>query len=146
MKINITNVPTNIPEYTNICPENGDDISLGTIEQASCTDILAMEIIDYSPLQRVYPLLASWTSKLRHGGQITITGTDYIEIARAIMYGKLNSGDVNKRLYGEQRQTWEFKTGCYTLSDITDSLRQLGLKIIKQRLNGFNFEVMATRP
>lgn len=147
MKINITNIPRSIDDYINICSEQGHNIhNLQSIESASCKEILALDVVDYISAKHIFKVLENWVSKLRHGGKITIGGTDYIELMRAIEMGEINTAEINIIMYGNQESTWQFKIGMYTLPDIVDSLRQLGLKIIKQRLSQFRFEIEAERP
>lgn len=145
-KINISNIPIELPGYHNVCAGNGDNIHAIGVEPASCLEILAQEVIDYIPAKVAYNVLKDWTSKLRHKGKIVITGTDYVEIARKINLGQINTLELNQTLYGEQNDTWQFKVGCYTLPDVVDSLKAMGLKIIKQRLKDVTFEIEAMRP
>ncbi len=76
--------------------------------------------------------------KLRHGGIITMSGYDIMEISRKITIGYLLPKDFRMMIKADEQ--------LYSCSEIVEVLQQNKLKIQIKRLNNYKFVVRAERP
>ena len=153
MKVHINVGKPAINGYINLDPMGGEDKCVGQItningiaEDAECTEILADDILDFIPSNEILNTLRHYVGKLRHGGKLIIGGTDLHSVCQAIVTKQLNCVEANHLLHGEQNNTWAFKYGQINLDDLVKLLSDLGLKIMKKRLNSYKMCVEAIRP
>ncbi len=153
MKINISINKPALNGYLNLSPMGGENQCVGQItnlnglaEDAECTEILADDILDFIPSNEILNVLRHYTSKLRHGGKLTIGGTDLHSLCQAIVTKQLNCVEANHLLHGQQDGPWAFKYGQINMDDLVKLLSDLGLQITKKRLNSFKMCVEAVRP
>lgn len=151
---------TPIAGYTNISPRGGEGIveadfrNLNDIvEPNEAMEILAPDILDTIRRQDLKPFLEHLVSKLRHGGKLTIGGTDLMESCRAIIsashvkpHGKIDTSVANEILYGKQVDFWDYHRSVSSMKELSDILTSFGLKIIKKRTNALKMVVEAVRP
>ena len=76
--------------------------------------------------------------KLRYGGKLIIEGTDLMEVQFALNNSTLSPLEVQPILFAG-RYT------CYTIENIIQVLRQLGLIIIKHSLMQYKYSIVAER-
>ena len=115
------------------------------VSDAECTEITADEILDYIPHGQHLAVIQHWVSKLRHGGRIKVGGTDLYEVAKVVMNQLVTNQEANLLLHGNHQHAWDIKHGQMTLNQVVSILRDLGLHIEKQRLNGTKMLVEANR-
>lgn len=148
MRINITITPYELGSYINISPLKGDDPFTLTSDTAECREIIAEEIIDYIPIDKMLDVITHYVSKLRLGGKIVLGGTDIIELSKDILRQNKTMVEANHEIFGaqtEELKEWGLKKGCLALNDVVAILSHLGLHITKQRLDGSKFIVEAVR-
>lgn len=145
MKINITIVPNKLSGYTNISPLQGDDIFNLNLENNCCTEIIADNILDYIPLNKLQETLTHYTSKLRLNGTLIVGGIESKELIKQYNNGAISMPDFNRLVYGEQNHPWTFKRYLASLNQICHILSSLGLKVTKKRIENLNFIVEAKR-
>jgi len=139
----------NIDPYSDGTIKNtvvGDPQNLNEhIDDASCKEIIALDILDNYSSQEVDKIINHWISKMRHDSSITIGGTDMSSIAKSLHMGNIDVNKANELVFGPQTQDWEFKKSCIDINTMIDILRSKGLRIIKKRINGYKFAVTAER-
>lgn len=109
------------------------------VGDAECTEILADDLIDYIPLEKMGEILGWIRSKMRHGCKLILGGTDIYEVSRAFSSYYIGLNDLNKLLYAQN------KSAVLTLPALVELVQQLGLKIISKRVNGYKMVVIAER-
>lgn len=109
------------------------------VDAASCRVIFAPHVLNYVPFDKFNDVIHHYVSKLRHGGVITLGGTDLTELNKAYLIRVIDLGYFNKLIYGSS------VAGIYTLDIIADKLSELGLIISKKRLDGVEMLVEAKR-
>lgn len=114
------------------------------VEAASCNDIYAPDVLDYIHNEELVPYITHIVSKLRHGGKIVFGGTDLFELMKFGFRTEYSLSEINKKLFGELGN--KEKSGCHNLAAITVLLQNLGLKIMKKRLEKDRFVIEAVRP
>jgi hypothetical protein len=120
--------------------------NLEIVDDAEATEILAMDVIDYLPIPEVNNTIRHWVSKLAHGGRIIIGGTDLYEVCKAFANYSVSITEANYLLHGEQTQPHLTKKVNFTSLGLSEYLtKELGLKLIKCRHNGFDMVVEAER-
>ena len=114
-------------------------------DDAECEEIYAPEILDHIHVDEIFAFLSYCKKKMRHGGKLVIGGTDINEVCRNFVNGKYNNETVNKIIYGDSMEASRIKLGIYEANKISNTVQQLGLKVIKKRVDGLKFVVEASR-
>jgi predicted SAM-dependent methyltransferase len=113
------------------------------VDDAEAEYILARDVINYVPLEEMGSTVAHWSSKLRHGGKISIGAVDLKELSRMVHTGEISEQESNIALYGSPVKV---KRNIFNIKTLTDFLSSVGLQIIKSKINGYNMIVEAQRP
>jgi hypothetical protein len=135
----------------NTAPTDGDcccdvDKLDDIVDDGEATEILAMDVIDYLSIPDVNNVIRHWVSKLAHGGRIIIGGTDLYEVCKAFANYSITITETNYLLHGEQTEPHFTKKVNFTSLGLSEYLtKELGLKLIKCRHNGFDMVVEAER-
>lgn len=106
-------------------------------DPASCAKIELDDKLDFCDY--FDESLATIISKLRHGGTISLVGSDLTEISRGLTTGHLELPKALTLLYGGRHS-------ISTLSAIVEKLQGHGLKVMQKRCNDYKYYVVATRP
>lgn len=126
-----------IPSY----PKSLDELDLDTIvENNECVEIVAGELINFIPVSKLFDILGQISRKLRHGGKLTIGGTDLYAMSVAVINGMLNPREVNDAIYSESHKA------MIPMNDVADLLTKLGLVVTNRELNGISYIIQAERP
>jgi len=125
----------------------GDIANLDSlVDAASCTDIVARNVLEYVPHPDLLPVLNHWISKLRHGGKITINTTDLRSIAKAVARDALEPSEYLELLYGRQRDAFDIKRSILTPSTLSALLESASLRVINKSIDSYEFSITAERP
>jgi hypothetical protein len=112
------------------------------VEDSECTQIIAEDVLNYFAGPEVDQVIENWVRKLRHKGTIIIGGVDLFEVCRGIDGRYIDLVNANILLYGEDGE----KKSILSSIDLSKALRNLGLKIIKNRCNSYKYIIEAERP
>lgn len=126
-------------------PQNLDSIC----DNGECEEIIAHDVIQYLPVNKVVETITHWVGKLAHKGIIRISADDCYEICRNFTRYNITLLECNTALYGRySEKPYLQKRAQFTLKGLTELLVQLGLKITKKRLDQttMKMEVEAIRP
>ncbi len=152
MKIHIGVKIPPLGGYTNIDPIGGENKISGDFrnldaycEDNECIEILGPNVLDYIHGSHILHVLNNYVKKLRHGGTISLGGTELVEVSRKVITGEMHIHEANIQLFGKGNYAWEIKQGCYSLKDIVGILEEKGLNILSKRTNGTEFIVKAYR-
>ncbi len=132
-------------EQTNIVKcdiRNIDDI----VSNSECKELVAIDVLDFLEWSESRHVLAHWISKLRHGGKITVGGTDILEVCRLFYKQAIDLKTLNSLIHGEFSQAWDVKMGHSTMEDLKTFLESQGIRVTKQRIKGFKMIVEGERP
>lgn len=127
----------NIPAYTNSLENLNLD---GIVDNNECTEIVAGELINYIPVEKVFGILNHVCMKLRHGGKITVGGIDARLLALGIFNGGLDPAEFNKTIFAEGHKS------ILPMNDIALLLSKIGLVVTSRELNGVSYLITAERP
>ena len=131
------------PVTDNVVPYEGEleNINLDKIcDNNECTDIIAGELINYIPVDKVFAVLSHVCMKLRHLGRITVGGTDSRMLALGIVNGGLDPAEANKVIYAEGHKS------ILPMNDMALLLSKIGLVVLSREFNGVNYLITAERP
>jgi hypothetical protein len=145
------------PGYLNLDPLAPDDDPAGrvkcdpgnldpVVDAGEAAELVAHDLLDRVPLAQANTLLDHWLSKLAHGGTITVSCVDLLEVAKSLQNRLITVEEASTLLHGEQGKNWQFRQANYTLAQIADTLRGKGLKVQQKRINEFRAIVVAQRP
>lgn len=152
MKLNLTlDLAGQRSGYVNINPladpnspdfirSNIDNLSI-YVDDGEAKEIIALDLIDFVPIQEKENIVRHWLSKLALGGTITIGGNDLWQITKAFTFNQLELTQAAELLYGSQLA----RSGLVTCSQMRKILEGGGLKIIESRLSNFSYYVIAER-
>lgn len=112
------------------------------VDDGECTEIYAVDILDFVPEHRFQEFVHSLVKKMRHGCELVVGGSDIYESAKQLLRGDHKVSDMNNILYGTQDAP---KAGQYSLNVICDELLGCGLKIMAKNIDGNSMYVKAKR-
>ena len=110
-------------------------------DDGELSEIVANGVLEYFPAQMADDILGNWLKKLKRGGVVTVTALDIREVSRGCLSGELSSDDVNLMLYGSDKPI----RSAFDLSQVSDALEFLGLKILRERIVGYRCVVTAEK-
>lgn len=116
------------------------------VDTASCTDIIARNVLEYVPHNEVPEVVAHWISKLRHGGKITINTTDLRSISKTILRDAFSPSEMLELLYGKQSNPLDVKKSAMTTQMLSALLESGGLKITNKSIEAYEISITAERP
>ena len=108
--------------------ENADD--------AACKEILLDHVLNM--VDNPVVLLQQVVKKMRHGCKLIITCADIYTICEAYVIAEINSSQLTDLLVGSKRH--------FAIEDVCSMLTELGIKITKKRLDGFEMIIEGERP
>jgi hypothetical protein len=146
--ISVDNKPFEASSYKIISPVNGDNpLNLDEyIDTNECEEIVVEDVLESLPHNSIATYISHLATKLRHGGQITISGSDTNEINKAYYISAISLTEYNQFVFGTKASAWHFKQSSTNLNEVTNLLKSAGLKIIHKRLPNFHYSVTAERP
>ena len=109
---------------------------INSLEQASCEHIDVGDCCDFIPTRREAMLAV--LSKMRYNGTIDISGVDLTEVGHSFIRGELTLEQAQSLIYNG-------RTSCTTLSYVVDELKEVGLRIISNRLDDHHYHITAVR-
>lgn len=139
--LNLRQTPSDIPSVNQCEPAN---ISY-FVDDAECDELYVEGVLHHIHCEEVRNVLQHYVSKINHGGTLRITDEDFASICKAVVVGGITSEEGNKLLFGAGQNSYEFYLGSYSMRDIVGILKEFGLRILKQRINGFQFVVEGYR-
>lgn len=152
MKLNLTlDLAGQRSGYVNINPlaredspdfirSNIDNLGL-YVDDCEAQEIIALDLIDFVPIQDKENIVRHWLSKLALGGTITIGGNDIGQITKAFTFNQIDLGQTAELLYGSQIP----RSGLVTCAQMRKILEGGGLKVTEARLSNFSYYVKAER-
>ena len=155
MKINLTVDPNNLREgYLNICPFAEDDKVVSkdianldkVVDDGECSELVAMNVLETFPAKEVNEVINNWLKKLKHGGVLVLGFTEFMEVCKAFVNRELTIEDATLFLHGFQNHPWEHRRVNLTMGQVSEVLKNKGLKILKKRVEGFGAVVVGERP
>lgn len=151
MKINLTLDNSPRSGYVNInplAPENHPDFIKADLNQLNLyaddgevTDLVALDVMDYVPIQQKEPLLENWLKTIALNGTITIGGTEIKNVARAFYLNQIDLNQFAELSYGIQVS----KSGLITAERMRQILEHVGFKVLEVRIANFSYYVKAKR-
>ena len=140
MKLKVVWKKSEDPEdYLEVIPyeDNLDEVC----ENGEATEILTENIIDYLKADEVGDFINKCISKLRHGGFLTLDGTDFSEIVRLYYNAAIDLAKTNLLLFGEGN-----KKSISSGYELSEALTDVGLTVDKCRYENGRYLIKAVRP
>ncbi len=109
-------------------------------------ELVAHDLIDTLPYREANEVLDHWISRLAHGGTITLSCVDTLEVTKMFQNRSLMMGQLNALLHGEQTESWKFRQGSYHLGQLANILTSKGLVVLQKRIHQFRAIIVAQRP
>jgi hypothetical protein len=133
--------------HTNICPFNfienpelviGDTAQLDWIvDNGECSQIIALDTIEYIPHNKVYEVISNWTGKLKVGGQLILGFVEILECCNLYHRGNIKHDDFNSLIHGSQEKSHLIKLSSFSAPLLIENLtKQHTIKMMKHTLNG----------
>ncbi len=119
---------------------------LASVDDAECSEIVALDVLEYFPPADTDKILTTWIRKLGHGGMLTVGFTDLYQLVKHTYNRTLNISEVNLYLHGNQKSPWNLKRNTFSTDLISEVLQGKGLKILSKRIDGVTTIIKAVRP
>ena len=117
------------------------------VDHNECTDVLALDVIDYLPLGLRHNVINHWCTKVAHGGTITLSGLNLQEVTRLIFNGKISDvAEINRIVYGNISNVWTIRKSFTPPEDTAGMIMSTGqFDIVAQRFDGVFYVITAKR-
>ncbi|HCI69507.1 MAG TPA: hypothetical protein DHV30_02445 [Balneola sp.] len=116
------------------------------VDDAELSELVAYDVLDYIPLTKAEDAIHNWVKKIRMGGKIVLGGTDLIEVCKSLADYRIDLGEANVLIHGEQSKPYLIKRVGFTCLGLCDYLQnKYAFKIIKKRVNNYKMVVEAER-
>ena len=154
MKINISvGQDEFLTGYTNIDPiskPEGLAVDIRNLDSVAsdseCTEIIAVDVLDFLEGIEAEQVLKHWIKKLRHNGKIVIGGVDAYEVSKLLYHGRISLEDFNYLIHGQFSAPWDVKMNHMTLEYVETLMKDSGLQVTKKRIKDYSFIVEGERP
>lgn len=141
--LNIDKIPTN-----QIPPEvykQGDIGSLDWLTEDNTVDeILAIDCLEYLPIDVMKLALANWAKKLSVGGTLKVLVPDCHAVAKAFYQGQFNLPEYSQMIFGTQKDN-DNRLSVIDATTLLDTLKEVGLTISTKRYEGIAIYVEAIK-
>ena len=114
------------------------------IHDSEATEILATEVLHYIPFHNLPTVLENWVKKLRINGKISVGGYDVTDACKSYVNKACTLEDLNNLLYGDRSDPLAISSAI-SMPYLKEIIERLGLKVLKQRKNGYRIIVEAIR-
>jgi len=140
--VNVDKLPMNGPPE--LCRQ-GDIKSIDWLaEDGTVEEIIAIDCLEYLPLNSVQPAITNWASKLATNGVLKILVPDCFAIAKAFSQGQFSLGEFCQMLFGTQQQN-DARLSAIDLDTLVKILGEAGLVVSVKRYEGVAVYVEATK-
>jgi hypothetical protein len=114
-------------------------LDLRNVDAAGYDLIEVSDTLDFLPYINRINTLNLLISKLRHKGSMTILGSDLNLVTMAYQLKNIDEVQLNNLLFGDRKSTG-------TNSEVVKVLESAGLKILRNRVYDYKWQVTAERP
>ena len=118
-------------------PQGYENILINDIDKIPaniCTSLMLNDTLNYLTNDQFQLLLG----KIRHGGTISISSPDAMEIAKALYWGQINLEKFSSLIIDNKSQ--------HSLIEIKNFFEQSGYTVEAASINEFSFLIKAKRP
>ncbi len=123
----------------------GDITSLDWIAEDNTVDeILALDCIEYLPINSIKESITNWVKKLSKGGILKILVPDCHAIAKAFYQGQFSLQEYSKMTFGTQEGN-DNRLAIIDAATLLSVLQEVGLTISIKRYEGVAIYVEATK-
>lgn len=109
------------------------------VDANEVTELVALDVLDHYPTDKVDAVLDHWLSRLAHGGKITISVVDIREVARIFLNGAMDIAELNNLVHNNRQCS-------ITLSQLVEVLENKGLTILTKRVVDRRAVITGVRP
>jgi hypothetical protein len=112
-------------------------------EDGECDEILSTDILSYIHYSKVEDFIRHLAKKVKRGGKIILGGNDCVEISKMFFRGDFNIAEYNRITFGDANSRQ--KENAITIPVVVDVLQSMNFKIMKKRIDNYQFVVEAVR-
>lgn len=112
-------------------------------ENGQCDEVVSPDMLNFIHFSLAEDFILHLAKKVKHGGTISLSGRDPVEISKMLTRGEFNFIEFNRVIYGDANSRPIENT--MTINSIVNILKSQGFKILKKRLDGYVFTVEAQR-
>ncbi len=125
--------------------KQGDIQSLDwLVKDDNVEEILAMDCLEYLPVNAVHPAVSNWANKLVSGGIMKILVPDCHAVAKAFSIGQLNLSEYLTLMF-DTHSNKDKRLSAIDVKTLFEILQNLGLSISLKRYEGVAIYVEATK-
>ena len=115
-------------------------------DDAELSELCAIDVIDYFPLNKCEEALSNWAKKIRIGGKLIIGGIDLIEVCKSFSQYRMDITEANRLIHGEQTKPYLFRKVNFTASGLSEYISEkFGFIVTKKRINHYFMVIEAER-
>ena len=114
-------------------------------DDSELEELLAIDVLDYIPLNETSEVISNWVKKIRYGGKIVIGGIDLMDVCKDFSQYKIGLDEANLLIHGEQDKPYLIRRVGFTAISVAGYLESKGLKVNKKRTSNYKMIVEAVR-
>jgi len=138
MKLFVTAKPIQAPEGYEQVPVVYGNWDVSKVPDNACTEVIALEALDFIDRTKNQEFLKNIVSKLRRKAIMTIVGIDLNELARATHLREIDASTFNS-IVNE-------RSNISTAKEVIQTLKDFGLDIISYKtVKGMSYEIKTAR-
>ena len=125
----------------------GDLINLDKyVDDSELKELVAIDVIDYLPMDKTESAILNWVKKIRIGGSIILGGVDLFEVSKSLCQYRIDITEANILIHGDQQKPYMTRRANFTAMGLSEYLQtKFDFKIIKKRINNYKMIVEARR-
>ena len=140
MKLFVTGNPEIAPDIDMVAIVNNGAVDLSDVPDNACTEIFAVEALDYVDRNNISKFLENLVSKMRQGAIMTIVGIDLQELTRATHLQEISADQFHDIVLNRRRGS------ISPAKEIISILRGLNQKLITYKtVKGVSYEIKTAR-
>jgi hypothetical protein len=115
------------------------------VDDGECTELISINVLEYFNSNKIPEILSHWVKKVALGGKIILGFVDLQSVARCFYNNIINLETTNILVHGSNAKPYMTKRTGLTITVVESLLKQMGLKIMKRKINNYNVTLEAVR-
>lgn len=134
LKINMSVIPSQRDGFVNVSLKNNDIMNINLSSGTKPYLVLIEDLLEYISYNAIGKMLVNIYDQMELGGEIVIKILNMQEIVKRYIEGSIQYVEFIKLLYGEQKESFDYKSCMYNQEAIKILLEDVGFQNITMQL------------
>ena len=106
------------------------------VDNGELDELIAMDVLEYIPVNKIKDALSNWISKLRVGGKLIVGFVDAQLKAKEFANHRISLAEFNNGMHGTQEKPYLIKRCGLSIKDVSKHLiENHGVTVLNRRIN-----------